>query len=732
MRDPNEHGLNHLLRAGPVVIYTREPSGDGPYTFVSPSITSQLGYEPRELVEDRSFWARHIHPDDAPSVLAEMPRLLEQGSHVHEYRFRHKDGTYRWMLSQSILSRDEAGNPVEVVGYAVDVTEYKRAEEVLWSISKGTSSTVGEAQFFRSLVQHMAAALHVKYAFISELADGDGKRVRMISWWTGEDWGESIHYDTKESPCEHVVAKKLAYYPTGVQNLFPRDIWLKDHKIDSYFAVPLFDSAGKALGHMGVMHDGPMNQVLPIEPILRIFAGRAAAEVERKRADEALAAVQYELEIRVRERTKDLAASNVILKSEITERQRAERLQAGQNRVLKLLAKGGGLPEVLDELARTIETQHRPGILCSILLLDAEARLGQSIGPNLPREYMDVIDGLEIGPNVGSCGTAAYRRERVVVNDIETDPLWAGYRELAKRFGLRACWSQPILSESGEVLGTFAMYFSQPYHPNDAELLLLDEAAYLAGVAIEHTKAKEALQQSESALRQSHSELQNLTAKLFFAREEERRRLARELHDDLTQRLAVLAIEAGKLEKDSQSDPFAISARLRKIKEQVVQLSTDVHGISRQLHSSILDDLGLVDALESECAVFSEREGVQVDFTADQVPPALPQDVSLCLYRIAQESLRNIAKHARVKEARVRVGGVNGCIVLSIQDSGVGFDRERARRKPSLGLASMEERVRLIGGTLSVDSRPGRGTMVEVRKPLTGGMYETAAAAVGG
>ena len=117
MRDPNEHGLNNLLSAGPVVIYTREPSGDGDYTFVSPSVTSQLGYEPREFLEDQSFWVRHIHPDDAPSVLAEMPQLLEQGSHVHEYRFRHKDGTYRWMLNQSRLSRDEAGNPVEVVGW---------------------------------------------------------------------------------------------------------------------------------------------------------------------------------------------------------------------------------------------------------------------------------------------------------------------------------------------------------------------------------------------------------------------------------------------------------------------------------------------------------------------------------------------------------------------------------------------------------------------------------------
>jgi signal transduction histidine kinase len=225
---------------------------------------------------------------------------------------------------------------------------------------------------------------------------------------------------------------------------------------------------------------------------------------------------------------------------------------------------------------------------------------------------------------------------------------------------------------------------------------------------------------SDEALRESHREIQHLAGRLISAQEDERRRLARELHDDLTQRLAVLAIEAGKMEQQSDSLPDPIREMLLKMKEQIVALSTDIHKISRQLHPSILDDLGLVDAIKSLCTGFSEQERIPVEFTPENLPDILPQALSLCLYRITQESLRNIAKHACSKEAHVTLAGNNGSVLLSIQDSGVGFDPEQVRKRPGLGLASMEERVRLIQGSLSVQSEPAQGTTIEVRAPLTG------------
>jgi signal transduction histidine kinase len=212
--------------------------------------------------------------------------------------------------------------------------------------------------------------------------------------------------------------------------------------------------------------------------------------------------------------------------------------------------------------------------------------------------------------------------------------------------------------------------------------------------------------------------LQHLSGRLISAQEEDRRRLARELHDDVSQRLAVLAIEAGKLEQQSHYTPDFIHGKLQGMKDHIVKLAGDIHRISRQLHPSILDDLGLVDAMESECRRFSDLEGIPVKFTADRFPEETPKDVSLCLYRVTQESLRNIAKHSQATDARVTLTRKNGSIFLSVEDAGVGFEPAKARVMPGLGLASMAERVRLINGSLSIHSAPGKGTVIEIQAPL--------------
>jgi signal transduction histidine kinase len=154
---------------------------------------------------------------------------------------------------------------------------------------------------------------------------------------------------------------------------------------------------------------------------------------------------------------------------------------------------------------------------------------------------------------------------------------------------------------------------------------------------------------------------------------------------------------------------------------QLVALSEDVHALSRQLHPSILDDLGLAEALRSECAAFSRREGVTIAYHAEGVPQAVPRDVALCVYRVAQEALRNLAKHAAVGEGWVTLAATGQELVLRVRDEGVGFDPVEARPEPGLGLASMQERVRLVRDSLSLTSAPGRGTTVEVRAPLYGG-----------
>jgi PAS domain S-box-containing protein len=225
------------------------------------------------------------------------------------------------------------------------------------------------------------------------------------------------------------------------------------------------------------------------------------------------------------------------------------------------------------------------------------------------------------------------------------------------------------------------------------------------GSCLDITERKKA----EEELRTSHEQQQELASRLLRAQEVERRRIAREMHDDLTQRLAVLAIEVTKLER---SPALADASRLGQIREQLVALSEDVHDLSRQLHPSILDDLGLEDALRSECATFEQREGVEVRFRADGVPADLSREACLVVYRIAQESLRNIARHSGASRADVALVGCGPDVMLTVSDEGKGFTREGRVGRVGIGLVGMEERARLVGAELTIHSTPGKGTTV--------------------
>ncbi|MHC4574019.1 MAG: MASE3 domain-containing protein [Planctomycetota bacterium] len=229
----------------------------------------------------------------------------------------------------------------------------------------------------------------------------------------------------------------------------------------------------------------------------------------------------------------------------------------------------------------------------------------------------------------------------------------------------------------------------------------------------EHKRAEEELARSRDAL-------STLAGRLLSVQEEERRRLARELHDDLTQRLAIMAIEMGRLEEQLKSVPGSLAPKLKDIRERLVELSADVHDISRQLHPSIIDDLGLSHAIQSECVNFIRREGILIKYEPKDVPSKIPRDISVCLFRVVQEGLRNVAKHAKVQEAQVSLVGGDDSITLVIEDSGVGFNPTQPGGKAGLGLASMEERVRLIRGDFSIESEPGQGTVVKVVAPLSG------------
>jgi PAS domain S-box-containing protein len=520
---------------------------------------------------------------------------------------------------------------------------------------------------------------------------------------------------------------------------------------------------------------------------------------------------------------------------DITRRKKEEALHDGQMHVLETIASSAPLPGILAGIVHLIEEQSE-GMLCSILLLNQDRKhVMHGAAPNLPEAYSRAIDGAPIGPKAGSCGTAMFRGKQVIVSDILKDPLWEDYRGLAAQFGLRACWSTPIISHTGAVLGSFAMYYHEPRSPKAEEIHLTRVATHIAAIAIEREQSEEKLRSSEeryrrivdtanegiwmvdensritfvnrrmaemlgysaedmigrptsdfmegetteeanrrlarrragiaeqfdfafrrkdgselwgivcttpmqgergrfagalgmvtditerkraeSELHRSNNEIREMASKLLTAQEEERRRISRELHDDIVQKVAVLAMGMSRIKRRVADADRALEEELAGIQQSTFSLAEDIRQISHRLHPAVLEHAGLGAALRSFTEEFSRTEGIDVTLTVPEGKDAIPRDISVCVYRVVQEWLRNIAKHSGAKSAEVILSNVEGDLSLVIKDAGRGFDVDRARGG-GLGMVSIEERIRHCRGTVGVASELTRGTTLTARIPL--------------
>ncbi len=664
----------------------------------------------------------------------------------------------------------------------------------------------------------------------------------------------------------------------------------------------------------------------------------------------------------------DGTVSHLGITRDITERRQAEVLVNGQKEVLELIATGAPLAVSLTALLCVVEEQS-VDMLCSILLLDADGiHLRHCAAPSLSPEYCSAIDGVSIGPSVGSCGTAAFLREPVIVSDIATDPLWVNFRDLALSYGLYACWSTPIFDAKRSVLGTFAIYYRRPAQPTEQQLQLIEMATQMAAIAIgkereeaarresekryrlladhaddfvalsdteggryylspsyyrvtgwtveelertdwrtrmhpddlpmiekmrtanlagvpttiehrilckdgrwiwaesrcrpilgpdgrvkqllqwsreitERKRAEEALRESQlmqelvlenipqgvfwkdrhsvylganrvsrramgldspqavlgqtdfevanfsrdqaeyfvqkdreviqsgqpqfgivetmsmadgstlwletnklpirdhagnvtgvlgtwqditerkradEELNASHERLEILSRQLIEAQESERRHLARELHDEIGQALTGIKLNLKALQ---QPLPTVRARDLVKDTLDVVdQTLQQVRNLALDLRPSMLDDIGLVAALRWCLDRQSQRAGFVPHFAADSYASSASSEIETACFRIVQESLTNIARHANARNVCVELRQHDSELELLVQDDGVGFDvsaaRNRAAHGASIGLLGMEERVQLVGGQIEIESSPSQGTTVHARIPL--------------
>jgi len=423
-----------------------------PLLYVSPQVEQLTGYRPEEHQQDRTLWVQAIHPEDYPRVRQETREAWATGRFRSEFRILRRDREVRWIESTARLVRDDQGKPLYWQGVMLDVTERKQAERALREAEER----------YRTLVEQIPAAVIVTSAEPVVLPDGSlhypvtflSQRIEEVTGFSREEflatpglWFSRMHPDDQPRVFAEAVRTDETGEPFEATYRFQRKdgrwVWLENR------AVMVRNAEGKPLFWHGLLID-------------------------------------------------------------VTERKRAEELLLAQTTLLRLIAEAAPLSEILELLCHLVE-QQAPDLRCSVLLLGSDDRLYHGAAPSLPPRYLAAIDGLPIGPQAGSCGTAAYLDRPIFVEDIASDPRWADYREAALEAGLRACWSTPIRGTSGNVLGTVALYASEPRGPQPNEERLLELATQLAALALERWQESEELRH-----RAFHDPLTGLPNRLLF------------------------------------------------------------------------------------------------------------------------------------------------------------------------------------------------------------------------
>jgi len=371
------------------------------------------------------------------------------------------------------------------------------------------------------------------------------------------------------------------------------------------------------------------------------------------------------------------------------ERPRPEAVLEGQNRILERIANNAPLHEVLDSIAWLIESQVSE-LICSILLLE-DGRLRHGAAPSLPKAYCEAIDGAPIGPSTGSCGTAAFLKRPVIVTDIATDPLWKDYREFALQYGLRACWSTPILSDNGEVLGTFALYCHRVCGPQPAHVQLVEMATHIAKIAIERHLADDALKRHAAELIEANQRKDEFIAML-----------AHELRNPLAP--IVTALELVRMRGD---DPVTLT-RYRGVMERqirhLIRLIDDLLDISRitqgkiELRRERVTIDGLVTRAIEQVTPLVQQQRHRLHVSLPSPPIEIEAD-PIRMAQVLANLLNNAAKYSpQGSDIFVAAEREGDGVTIRVRDTGAGMSRETLARAFDLFVQADRSSGRTRGG----------------------------------
>jgi PAS domain S-box-containing protein len=546
--------LHALLDNLPDNIYYKDAASR--FLHINKALTQCFGLSDPAQAIGKTDFDFYTEEHAAPAYADEL-EILRTGQPVvgKEEKETWRDGRIRWVSTTKMPLRDKAGKIIGTFGVARDITRSKLVEEALReSEQRWRNLTETLPQLVWSALPDGACDY-----FSTQWTEHTGVPESDLLGWR---WMETLHPDDREPTrrlwtdsvagrgpydVEYRVRRRDGVYRwfktrgvpirdaegmivkwfgtcTDITDLRQAEEALReseqrfrtfvDHATDAFFLQDdrgtILDVNREACESLGYTREElagktPFDFDPDITPALleqldqRLNVGEMVAfESRHRRKDGAI----FPVDVRGRAFWEGGRRFLVSLARDISERKQDEALLEGQKRILEMIIQGEPLTHVLTVLCRTIEQLAHGEMLASVLLLDPDGvHLRQGAAPSLPESYNRAVDGIAIGPAVGSCGTAAFRREPVYVADIANDPLWAPYAEFVLSFGLRACWSSPILSCASEVLGTFAMYYRQPRHPTPRDLRVVDIVTRTVAIAIEKSRAEQALRESEERFR---------------------------------------------------------------------------------------------------------------------------------------------------------------------------------------------------------------------------------------
>ncbi len=438
-------------------------------TWISENIASILGYETEDYIGNADFWLHRIHPLDCDRVLQGLSRFLSTGHSACEYRFRHRDGTYRWIYDELRLLYNDALETPEAVGYWLDITQRKRAElQLAASEVSLTHLLEKEKQYTQQL---------------------DRKNQRLQ-----EEIQERVRAEENLQNSQQRLSFFFQQMPLAAIE------WDRDRKVIAWNpgAEAIFGySAKEIVGQTAdrIIPDRARDQVQKV--FVNLLANRGGCSSINDNITKAGRNIVCEWFNTPLIDESGTVIGIASIGTDITERQQRELLESTQNTVLRMLARGHTLTDVLTEFVTQID-RLMPDIATATMLLSEDGSyLHSCISAKLPQEYLQAIDPFEIGPYAGCCGTAAYFGQRVIAEDIETNLLWQPFKESILPHGYRACWSEPIISDTGEILGTFAFYFTEARSPDPQEINIVESIGRLAALIIDRKQSEVALQTSE-------------------------------------------------------------------------------------------------------------------------------------------------------------------------------------------------------------------------------------------